>query len=483
MTEVRLAGAGGVVAAVEPRSLAEAAGIRPSDRLIAINGRRLRDVIDYQFYSDGEKLKLEVERDGTMRKIEVENETGEPLGLHFEDPTFDRLRTCNNNCPFCFLKGLPRGMRRSLYLKDDDYRYSFLYGNFVTLTNLGEDDWQRVFEQHLSPLYVSVHATEPDVRRQLLGNPRAPEIVPQIDAMAEAGIQIHTQVVLCPGQNDGIHLEQTIRDLSSRFPAVQSIGVVPVGLTPRQTDLLARNAREKTVVAAPPGSNESVRRDRSEELLALRTTTHCERVVPGGVRLYQPEEARAVVAQVSPLQRTFRKELGKTLVYLADEFYLLADAPPPSGRSYDGYPQYENGIGMVRSLLDDWHRARRRIAGGAAKRPRSKAAIGCGLLPASVLRPIVAEMNDLGLDVTLVPITNDFFGPSITVSGLLTGSDVHASLVGSSFDVIFLPRYMLDTPGARTLDGWTPGQIRADLGTEVIFTTSPAAVVAALTKS
>ena len=167
MTEVRLANKGGVVSAVDPASPAGSAGVLPDDRLVSINGRPLRDVIDYQFYSSDERLVLDIEREGSARRVEIVKDAGEPLGLEFDDPTFDRLRTCNNSCPFCFLKGLPVGLRKSLYIKDDDYRYSFLYGNFVTLTNLGADDWQRVFDQQLSPLYVSVHSTEPDVRRQL----------------------------------------------------------------------------------------------------------------------------------------------------------------------------------------------------------------------------------------------------------------------------------------------------------------------------
>lgn len=471
MTEVRLAGAGGIVVGVEAGSAADAARIRPADRLLTINGRRLRDVIDYQFYSTDGVLDLQVERSGSVLRIEVEKGEGEPLGLEFEDPTFDKIRTCNNSCPFCFLKGLPKGLRKSLYIKDDDYRYSFLFGNFVTLTNLTEADWARVFEQHLSPLYVSVHATEPDVRRQMLGNPRAPEILPELDSLAQANIQVHTQVVLCPDQNDGVHLERTVMDLSQRFPAVQSIGVVPVGLTPRQTGLLARDG-DKAVILESQNGVRPVSEEQAEALTILRTTTHCERVVPSGVRLYQPDEARAVIAQVTPWQKQFRKHYGRTLVYLADEFYLMAGAPVPSGRFYDGYPQYENGIGMVRSSLDEWHRTRRRLAGTTGALPPRKAAIGCGLLPATLLGPIVEEMKGLGYDLTLVPIRNDFFGSSITVSGLLTGEDVHANLVGSSFDVVFLPRYMLNTAGERTLDGWTPEQIRADLGTEVVFTTS-----------
>jgi len=463
---------GGIVAAVEPGSRAEAVGIRPGDRLIAIDGHRLRDVIDYQFYSGDERPVLEVERAGTILSLKVEKEAGEPLGLVFDTPTFDSLQTCNNNCPFCFLKGLPKGLRRSLYLKDDDYRYSFLYGNFVTLTNLSEADWTRVLEQRLSPLYVSVHATEPDIRRQLLGNPRAPEILPQIDALARAGIQIHTQVVLCPGQNDGACLERTIRDLSSRFPTVQSIGLVPVGLTPRHTDLLARNTRPSTTVVGATDGNGPADRCHADGLLVLRTTTRCERIVPGAVRLYRPEEARELIAQIAPWQRQFRRQLGKTVVHLADEFYLMAGAPVPSGRYYDGYPQYENGIGMVRSLLDEWNRTHRRLVRTLGGRLRRRAAIVCGQLPAAFLRPIVAEMNELGFDVTLVPVTNNFFGPTVTVSGLLTGADVEAALAGLSFDVVFLPRYMLDAVGARTLDGWTPNQFEARLGAEVVFTTS-----------
>ena len=481
MTEIRLTGTGGVVAAVESGSPAAAAEIRPADRIIAINGQRLRDVIDYEFYSSDPVLTLAVERDGTRLSVDVEKDADKPLGLEFDDPTFDRIRSCNNNCSFCFLKGLPRGMRRTLYIKDDDYRYSFLYGNFVTLTNLSAADWERVFEQQLSPLYVSVHATEPDLRRQLLGNPRAPEILPQIDSLAEAAIQIHTQVVLCPGQNDGEHLDRTIRDLSSRFPAVQSIGVVPVGLTPRQTDLLSRNAVRKTIVAATPGGRSGVPRNYAGDLLELRTTTRCERIVPGAVRLYRPEEVGDVIALVTSWQQTLRKRVGRTLVYLADEFYLMGGATVPSGKYYDGYPQYENGIGMVRSLIDDWHRTRRRLARAGGRWPRRKAAIACGKLPAGPLAPVVAEMNDMGFDVTLLPITNDFFGSSITVSGLLTGADVTANLQGTHFDITFLPRYMLDTAGERTLDGWTPDEIRARLGTEVVFTTSMATVAKVLT--
>ncbi|HEX9016052.1 MAG TPA: DUF512 domain-containing protein, partial [Chloroflexota bacterium] len=354
MTEVRLSGTGGVVAAVQEGSLADAAAIRPSDRLIAINGQPLRDVIDYQFYSSDDRVTLELERDGRALTVEIQNDSGEPLGIEFEDPTFDRLRTCNNNCPFCFLKGLPRGLRRTLYLKDDDYRYSFLFGNFVTLTNLSEGDWDRVVAQQLSPLYVSVHATEPEVRRALLGNPRAPEIVPQIDALARAGIEIHTQVVLCPGQNDGVHLDRTIQALGSRFPTVQSIGVVPVGLTPRQTEIASGNGRKATIRVEGPLAASMAGSEGAAELQRLRTTTHCERVVPGAVRLYEDDEAAEVVAQVETWQRRFRREIGRTLVYLADEFYLMAGVRVPSARYYDGYPQYENGIGMVRSLLDEW---------------------------------------------------------------------------------------------------------------------------------
>jgi len=219
------------VASVERGGLAERLDLQPGDRLIAINGHILRDVIDFHFYAAEEELQLETERGGQRLFYQVQREYGEEFGLHFTDDVFDGLRRCDNGCAFCFVDQMPPGMRHSLYVKDDDYRYSFLHGNFITLSNWTEEDWERVAKQHLSPLYISVHATEPELRRRIFSNPRLPDVRLQLRRLAELGVEMHTQIVLVPGLNDGQSLECTVEELTALYPAVRSIGVVPVGLT------------------------------------------------------------------------------------------------------------------------------------------------------------------------------------------------------------------------------------------------------------
>jgi len=416
---------GGIIAAVEKGSPAHAAGLRAGDRLIAINGRLVRDVLDCQFYAEGKAI-LDIERSGQHLRVELEVD-GAGLGLEFVAPTFDGLRRCVNRCPFCFLKGLPRRLRRSLYVKDDDYRYSFLFGNFITLTNLTEADWERLAEQRLSPLYVSVHATDLDLRRRLLGNPRAPDVLAQLRRLGELRIRVHTQVVLCPGVNDGPHLDRTIGDLAALYPTVASIGVVPVGLTAH----------------------------------------HLTSSLP--LRRFTEDEAKVVVAQLRRWQRRFRAQLGISLVYPSDEFYLLAGWPIPAASWYDGFPQYENGIGMVRVLLDDWYRARRRASRGLRGDLKGRVALVCGTLIAPLLAIVVEELDRLaGAEVELIPVTNRFFGETVTVSGLLTGRDVLEVLrEWRTLDVLVLPRHMLDATGQRFLDDLTPDDLARALGVRI----------------
>jgi len=275
---------GGHVAQVEPGSIAEEIGIRPGDLLVSINGHPLRDVIDYQFYGAEEELELHIRRGNRVHRVQVERGYEEDLGLRFTEPLFDGLRECVNRCPFCFVAQMPRGLRRSLYVRDDDYRLSFLQGTFVTLTNLEEDDWQRIGEQHLSPLYVSIHATDLRVRRALLGNPHAPDIMAQLRRLERINITVHGQIVIVPGQNDGAILEQTVRSLLNLWPTVQSLAVVPVGLT--------RLCREP-----------------------LRTLT--------------PAEATDVLALVGRLEMDIRQRTGRTWLYPSDEMYLLAGVDVP----------------------------------------------------------------------------------------------------------------------------------------------------------
>lgn len=226
-----ITGSGGTIVAVEPQSTAAALGLRSGDQLLSINGHVLRDIIDYQFAIAKESVELVIRRDGDELQLRVDKDPADMLGIEFSEPLFDRLRTCNNKCPFCFLTQMPKGMRRTLYLKDDDYRLSFLYGNFVTLTNLKEDDWRRIEEQKLGPMYVSVHATDRALRAILLGKPDVPDVLEQIRRLGDLGIDVHTQVVCCPGVNDGPALAQTVEDLAALYPIVQSISAVPVGLT------------------------------------------------------------------------------------------------------------------------------------------------------------------------------------------------------------------------------------------------------------
>jgi putative radical SAM enzyme (TIGR03279 family) len=420
---------GSVIAAVEPGWLGEFAGLRPGDRLVAINGRALRDIIDVQFYSAEEMLKLAVEREGQQMLIQVERDYDQELGLSFAHPTFDvDIRRCANNCDFCFVKQNAPGMRRSLYVKDDDYRYSFLFGNFVTLTNLTEDDWSRLEEQRLSPLYVSVHATDLALRRRFLARRRAPDVVDQLQRLAGLGIEVHTQVVLVPGLNDGEHLARTIADLTALYEEpVASVGVVPIGLT---------------------------------------------KYHHGQCRTYTPDESRAILDQLEAWRTGSVVERGRGFVYPSDEWYLVAGREVPPAAAYDGYPQVENGVGMVRQLLDEWHSLKARLPAV----PLKPATLVCGTLIAPVLAPIVAELGALaGTDLDLVPITNRFFGPVTTVSGLLTGADVVAALHDRPLgEVVLLPRAMLtgrygagSAPPGTTLDDMHINQVAAELGVRV----------------
>lgn len=439
-----------MVETVDPGSPCDRAGIRPGDVLVRVNGRKLRDAIDYQFLTaDEELLQLELIAAGDpeqTRNVVVRRRADELPGLSFTEPTFTPIRECNNHCPFCFIDQLPGSMRNSLYIRDDDYRYSFLFGNFVTLTNLNERDWERLAEQRLSPLYVSVHATDPAMRRLLLGNDNAPDIMPQLERLFGLGIRVHTQIVTCPGMNDGTFLEQTIGDLAACFPGVLSIGVVPVGLTRTPGEILAG-----------PGAS-------------------CSRILPSAadlpLRTFRADEARAVVRQVRAWQRRLRREHGCSLVYASDELYLLGDEPVPPASSYDGYPQFENGIGMVRDLIDDWKRLRRRLLGDgrSSSRPGLSCSLVCGEMIAGVLTGLVDDWKAVsGAAAEVVAVPNGFFGPRVRVSGLLTGGDIVANADRFTGDLVILPAVMLDKTGARLLDSMAPDELEAAIDKPVRF--------------
>lgn len=434
-----MSGAGGRVVALEPGGLGEALGLQVGDRLLRLNGHPLHDVIDLQFYGSEEEVSLAVARGGAELELRGHRQYGQGWGIRFDEPLFDGIRTCGNRCPFCFVSGLPAGLRPSLYIRDDDYRLSFLYGNFVTLTNLEEADWQRLAEQRLSPLYVSVQATDPDLRRRLLGGRPIPDVRQQIARLGELGIAVHAQVVVCPGLNDGAALEQTLSDLWALRGAVQSTALVPVGLT-------------------------------AHHPLRLRPVT--------------AEDARALLDLANRWRRRAFREERRRFVYPSDEYYLLAGRPVPSARTYDGFPQLANGVGLLRRFLDGWRRQVCRLSRpGAPVAAVRSATLVTGRAFAPTLAEVAAGLTRLlGIDCRAVAVTNRLFGTDVTVAGLLTAQDVVADLQGQPLgEVVVLPRSMLDAAGEQTLDGWSLGRIAQALERPVVVAGTPGELVRAVT--
>lgn len=413
----------GIIEAVEPGSLADRAGLRAGDDLIAINGHVLRDVIDAQFYGADERVTFRFVRAGAQHEVAARRDFGQSLGIAFQHPTFDiDIRRCNNLCPFCFvLQNAPR-MRRTLYIKDDDYRYSFLFGHFVTLTNLSDEDWARIAEQRLTPLYVSVHATDLETRRKCLRNPNAPDIMAQLRWLAEHGITTHTQLVITPGLNDGERMEESVRQLATLYPHVMSVSIVPVGLTKHHKY---------------------------------------------GYRPHTKAEVIEVIERVETWQEEFRRTLGVRFVYATDEWYLVAGRNVPPRHAYDGLALQENGLGMVRDFLDEWRRIKRAELGASMLSKRlatdalfQSAALVTGMLFAPILRKVAGEFTRItGIPLSVVPIRNERLGETITVAGLLCGEDVIRQVSSAADEAIILPRIMFDHPHGVALDDVSPVDI------------------------
>jgi putative radical SAM enzyme (TIGR03279 family) len=410
---------------VEPGGLAAEAGLQPGDRLLRVNGAPLRDLIDFHVLAGEERLQVDLEREGTPRGVTLLRQWGRDLGLQCEPPTPSEISTCANKCVFCFIHQLPRGLRKSLYVKDDDYRLSFLHGNYITLTDLPDAEIQRIVDQHLSPLYVSVHATDPALRHFLLGSPKGMrgDLMERMGRLARAGIRMHAQIVLCPGLNDGPHLERTVRELAALQPAVATVAVVPVGLTRHR-----------------------------DGLYPLRSVT--------------PDEARTLLAAIHGWQAEHRARSGARLVFAADELYLSAGEPIPPAAAYEGFPVVEDGIGLVRRFEDGLARARARRR---APRPAvSRATVVTGELAAPILRRGLSALAVPGLAVEVVAVRNEFFGPAISVAGLLTGQDIAAALAGRPLgEVVLVPAVALQESRGVFLDDATPADLARALGTRV----------------
>ncbi|MDP8937089.1 MAG: DUF512 domain-containing protein [Actinomycetota bacterium] len=431
-----------LVVAVAPGSPAALAGIQPGDEVVSLNGRRPRDVIEWRLLVDEPDLELEVRRGGLDIDVAVTKTAGQTLGAEVKSALFDQVRTCDNHCEFCFIHQLPPGLRSSLYVKDDDYRLSFLYGNFTTLTRFTEIDLERVVTERLSPLNVSIHATDPDVRARMLRNRRGATSLRWLRALLDHGIEVHGQVVVCPGVNDGAVLDDTLAGILDQYPELATACVVPLGVSRYSTE--------------------------------------------AAMRPHTADESAAVVDLVEDWQAVFSSVLGRRLVYAADEYYLLSGRPFPAPEAYEGFSQHENGVGMARSFelellgatdsavgvqpgffawVDgappDGYRALRRPSAAPAPRPGGEiattpVAVLTGEYGARVLEPLLDKLGRP--DVRVVPVANRYFGGNIGVTGLLVGEDLARTLAGEPEG----HRYLLPDvclSGGRFLDGSGPDDL------------------------
>ncbi|MBQ1351308.1 MAG: DUF512 domain-containing protein [Oscillospiraceae bacterium] len=416
-----------VIQSVDVGSPADRAKIQSGDRLLAVNGNEILDVLDYQYYTYNRKLRLTLEtKDGTRRLVRIRKDEGEELGLNFETYLMDKAKSCANHCIFCFVDQLPQGMRSTLYFKDDDARLSFLMGNYITLTNLTQRELQRIIDLKISPLNLSIHSTDPELRNFLLGNPRGGETLGWVKRFAAAGIQMNCQIVACPGINDGPALDRTMKDLSRLYPAVASVSIVPVGLTQFRDGLYP-------------------------------------------LQPYTAEQAEAVVRQVEEYGAVCKMERGSVIFFCSDEFYLLAGRPLPEDPYYEGYPQLENGVGMLRLLMTELEDAILEYRDETfAPEPFS---IATGRSAAPFLRQCIQRAQEVWPQVRgmVYPIENDFFGHTIVVAGLVTGHDLVRQLHGKELGSrLLVPVNMLRHGEDVFLDDMTLQQASEALGVPLV---------------
>jgi len=412
------------IKSIKSGSVASFHSIAPEDELLEINGHCINDIIDYKFYSSDPILTLQLKNKNEIKKVRLRKRPDQDLGLEFYEI---RYRSCKNNCIFCFVHQLPKGMRKPLYFKDEDYRLSFLHGNFVTLTNTSDDDINRIIQQRLSPLYVSIHATDENLHKKILANPKIPEIMPIIKKLADGGIEIHAQIVLCPGINDGIYLEKSVEELSSFYPQVKSLALVPVGLTRYRQNLPKIKPVDK-------------------------------------------EYSLNIIESVDEWQKDFRKKLKVGFVYASDEFFTKAELDIPSEKYYDDFDQIENGVGMVRKFLDQFQ-IKQKLLPKSLERNLS-ITLMTGVSAFRLIKRIVEDKLNLipGLKIKVIAVRNNFFGSTVTVTGLLTGVDMLDTLrrqkkIG---DLILLPPNCINHDGL-FLDDMTPEDMEKGLDRKVLI--------------
>ncbi|MBR2354413.1 MAG: DUF512 domain-containing protein [Clostridia bacterium] len=413
---------------VLPKSRAARAGIRSGDILLSINGHEIRDVLDYRFYLTERDVTLSVHRGPELLDFHIRKQEYDDIGLDFETPLMDKKHSCENKCVFCFIDQLPKGMRQSLYFKDDDSRLSFLHGNYITLTNLKKEDIQRIIDMHISPVNVSVHTTNPELRVKMMKNKRSGEVLGYLDMLAEAGITLCCQIVLCKGLNDGEELDRTMRDLARLAPAMESTSVVPAGLTKFRDGLFPLES-------------------------------------------FTPEECTAIIRQIEAFGDRCKETCGSRLFYPSDEFYLTAGLPLPEDDFYEGYPQIENGVGMLTDMrtgveweLEEADRYREKF-----QAPRT-VSIATGYAAYNHIRFLSERLMKefSGLTIHVYPIENRFFGEKITVAGLLTGKDMSEQLLGRELgECLLFPSSTLRAEGDVFLDDMTPEELSRILSVPV----------------
>ena len=412
---------------IAPRSPAAKAGLRPGDRLIAISGHPIRDLLDYRFYMTEQTLTLEAEREGRpMPPFPVRKGQYEDLGLQFDTYLMDEHHSCKKKCIFCFIDQLPKGLRSSLYFKDDDDRLSFLFGNYITMTNLKEEDIDRIIQMHISPINVSVHTTDPQLRVRMMKNPAAADSLRWLRKLTQGGIHLNTQLVLCPGINDGPELERTLRDLGEMYPALQSIACVPVGLTAYRQGLYP-------------------------------------------LEPYTKEQAQAVIDVVDAFSQRFLQEHGVRLAYPSDEFFLKAQRPIPPPAYYGEYNQLENGVGLIALLQQEFQQALEQLPQGMDVGSR-QVSIATGVAAYPLMCRLAQQAMDRcqGLTVRVFEIVNQFFGENITVAGLVTAQDLMEQLQGRELgQQLLIPAVMLRHEQDKFLDDRTIQDVEAALGVPV----------------
>ncbi len=413
------------IESVEKGSRADRAGVHKDDVLVSINSREIHDVLDYRFFLAEKEVDLKLLRGTESLSVIINKSQYDDIGLDFETPLMDKKHSCENKCIFCFIDQLPHGMRKTLYFKDDDSRLSFLHGNYITLTNLHDKDIDRIIEMHISPVNVSVHTTNPSLRVKMMHNKRAGEVLSYLKRLSDAGISLCGQIVLCKGINDGEELDRTIRDLSALFPAMQSVSIVPAGLT-----------------------------------------RYREKLYP--LEGFSKEEAAAVIDQVNAYGDKMKKEHGVRMFYCADELYLKAEIALPEEDYYDGYPQIENGVGMIRSTLSEFYDELDYLGDhiNNVKLPR-EISIATGVAAYDTLCCMARALEEraVGLKINVCKIINNFFGESITVAGLLTGKDIAEQLEGKALgEVLYFPENALRADGDLFLDDMSPEELGTKLG-------------------